>query len=223
MGRNFLEGLRSWEKIWRLRQDKSTSRVSQVAISMPLCLIVTTLAAGQNAPPAALNAESQKCSALVKLNLESAPGGPALITSAQPGNSREVSALGGGALPRDRAHRPNGDPRGTLPAHGAQARLQTAFGKFAPGMADVVVLNDPIPGQGSNTASKAATIYLQRIVERGRKPFDANWMQQTFGLFWDYTQWVVKWTNSLLTPPVPHVLELMGAASQIPRLASRDH
>ncbi|MBV9574463.1 MAG: hypothetical protein JOY93_10445, partial [Acidobacteriales bacterium] len=48
----------------------------------------------------------------------------------------------------------------------------------------VVVTNDPITGQGANTASKAASmaasIYLQRILERGNKPFDAQWMQQTF-------------------------------------------
>jgi flavin-dependent dehydrogenase len=117
------------------------------------------------------------------------------------------------------------DPMGTLvgrfPPTVRKPICKLPSGKLALGMADVVVLNDPITGQGSNTASKAATIYLQRILERGRKPFDADWMQQTFDLFWDYAQWVVKWTNSLLTPPAPHVLELMGAASQIPRLASR--
>ena len=32
---------------------------------------------------------------------------------------------------------------------------------------------------------------------------------------------MVKWTNTLLTPPPPHILQLMGAASQIPPLASR--
>jgi flavin-dependent dehydrogenase len=94
-------------------------------------------------------------------------------------------------------------------------------GKFALGMADVVATNDPITGQGSNTASKAAAIYLKRILERGDKPFDAQWMQETFNHFWDYAQWVVKWTNSLLVPPEPQILQLMGAASQIPRLASR--
>jgi hypothetical protein len=46
-------------------------------------------------------------------------------------------------------------------------------------------------------------------------------MQQTFDIFWDYAQWVVKWTNSLLVPPEPQILQLMGAASQIPRLASK--
>src|SRR5436305_8242780 len=50
-------------------------------------------------------------------------------------------------------------------------------GGLALGMADVVTTNDPITGQGSNTASKAATIYLRQILERGKKPFDARWMQ----------------------------------------------
>ena len=94
-------------------------------------------------------------------------------------------------------------------------------GNFALGMGDVVVTNDPITGQGSNTASKAAAIYMKRIAERGDKPFDAQWMQETFDIFWDYAQWVVRWTNSLLVPPAPQVLQLMGAASQIPPLARR--
>src|SRR6266446_3315816 len=94
-------------------------------------------------------------------------------------------------------------------------------GGLALGTGDVVVANDPITGQGANTASKAASIYLQRILERGDKPFDAQWMHQTFDPFWDYAEWVVKWTNSLLVPPAPHILQLMGAASQIPPLASK--
>ncbi len=94
-------------------------------------------------------------------------------------------------------------------------------GNFALGMGDVVVTNDPITGQGSNTASKAAAIYMKRIAERGDKPFDAQWMQETFDIFWNYAQWIVRWTNSLLVPPAPQVLQLMGAASQIPPLARR--
>lgn len=45
-------------------------------------------------------------------------------------------------------------------------------------------------------------------------------MQQTFERYWSYAQAVVKWTNSLLTPPPPHILELLGAAGQFPTLAS---
>ncbi|HUE57223.1 MAG TPA: styrene monooxygenase/indole monooxygenase family protein [Candidatus Udaeobacter sp.] len=98
---------------------------------------------------------------------------------------------------------------------------QLPSGRLALGMADVVVLNDPITGQGSNTASKAAKVYMNRILEHGNKPFDATWMQQTFDSFWNYAQWVVKWTNTLLTPPPPHILQLMGAASQSPALAGK--
>jgi styrene monooxygenase A-like protein/F420-dependent NADP oxidoreductase-like protein len=94
-------------------------------------------------------------------------------------------------------------------------------GKLALGMADVVATNDPITGQGSNTASKAAAIYLKQILDRENKPFDQAWMQDTFDKFWDYAQWVVTWTNSLLVPPAPQILQLMGAASQIPPLARR--
>jgi styrene monooxygenase A-like protein/F420-dependent NADP oxidoreductase-like protein len=94
-------------------------------------------------------------------------------------------------------------------------------GGTALGMADVVVLNDPITGQGSNTAAKCAAIYLQRILERGQQPFDPTWMQGTFDAFWNYAQWVVRWTNSLLVPPEPQILQLMGAASQVPPLAKR--
>src|SRR3712207_749815 len=52
------------------------------------------------------------------------------------------------------------------------------------GMADVVVANDPITGQGSNTAAKCAAAYLAAILAHGDRPFDAAWMQATFDAFW---------------------------------------
>ena len=88
-------------------------------------------------------------------------------------------------------------------------------------MADAVCLNDPITRQGSNNASKAAKIYMDAIVAYGDKPFDAAFMQATFDTYWSYAQYVVGWTNALLTPPPPHVLQLMGAAMQYPALARR--
>jgi hypothetical protein len=94
-------------------------------------------------------------------------------------------------------------------------------GKAVFGMADVVVLNDPITGQGSNNASKCAKIYLDSILAQGDKPFDQAWMQATFDRYWDYVQYVTGWTNALLQPPPPHVLNIMGAAQGIPVLARR--
>ena len=87
-------------------------------------------------------------------------------------------------------------------------------------MADAIVVNDPITGQGSNNAAKCTKVYLDAILERGSAPFSEDWMQQTFERYWSYAQTVVKWTNSLLTPPPPHILELLGAAGQFPSLAS---
>ncbi len=87
------------------------------------------------------------------------------------------------------------------------------------GLADAVVLNDPITGQGSNNAAKAAAVYLAAILEHGTLPFDAAWMQATFDRYWDYARWVTRWTNMLLTPPPPHVLKILVGAGQSPAAA----
>lgn len=94
-------------------------------------------------------------------------------------------------------------------------------GRKVLGLADAVCLNDPITGQGSNNASKASKIYLDRILAQGDQPFDEAWMQGTFDAYWNYAQWVVTWTNALLTPPPEHVLQIMGTACQVPEVASR--
>jgi hypothetical protein len=99
------------------------------------------------------------------------------------------------------------------------ARLPS--GNVVLGMADAVVLNDPITGQGSNNASKCAKIYLDAILAQGDKPFGEDWMQATFDRFWDYVQYVTGWTNALMQPPPPHVLNIFGAAQGSPTLAKR--
>lgn len=94
-------------------------------------------------------------------------------------------------------------------------------GRQVLGLGDAVCLNDPITGQGSNNASKAAAVYLKRILDHGERPFDQAFMQGTFDAYWDYAQWVVRWTNMMLQPPPPFVLEIMGTACAEPRLAHR--
>ncbi len=89
------------------------------------------------------------------------------------------------------------------------------------GMADTVCLNDPITGQGSNNASKSAAVYLDAILSRESEPFDEQWMQQTFDAYWDFAQWVTRWTNSLLTPPTENMQNILGAAQTRPELARR--
>ncbi|WP_375796919.1 styrene monooxygenase/indole monooxygenase family protein [Alloyangia mangrovi] len=101
-------------------------------------------------------------------------------------------------------------PVGTLPS-----------GAKILGLGDAVCLNDPITGQGANNAAKAAAVYLDAILARGDASFDETWMRATFETFWTYAQWVVRWTNMMLLPPPPFVLELMGAAQVLPDLAHR--
>ncbi|MGW7412509.1 styrene monooxygenase/indole monooxygenase family protein [Streptomyces sp. NPDC054863] len=102
------------------------------------------------------------------------------------------------------------NPIGHLPGGGAVL-----------GVADVVVANDPITGQGSNSASKCAASYLESIVSHGAGDFDEAWMQRTFDRYWDTAQHVTKWTNAMLGVPPEHVLNLIGAAGQLPPVAKR--
>ena len=87
------------------------------------------------------------------------------------------------------------------------------------GMADVVCLNDPITGQGSNNAAKCAATYLQAILEHGDRALDAAWMNATFESYWSYARFVTDWTNRMLLPPAPHVLALLGAGATKPEVA----
>ncbi len=94
-------------------------------------------------------------------------------------------------------------------------------GRLVLGLADAVCLNDPITGQGSNNASKAARCYMDAIVAHGDQPYDATFMQDAFDAYWNYAQFVVGWTNAMLQPPPPHVLNIMGSAQAMPVLARR--
>ncbi|RZL81385.1 MAG: flavin reductase [Rhodococcus sp. (in: high G+C Gram-positive bacteria)] len=98
---------------------------------------------------------------------------------------------------------------------------ELASGRVVLGMADAVVLNDPLTGQGSNNAAQAAAVYLEAIVDRGDRPFDAQWMQRTFDRFWrGWAQWAVSWTNDMLRGPSDTLLGLFAAAQDSPTLAS---
>ncbi|MEU9080543.1 styrene monooxygenase/indole monooxygenase family protein [Kitasatospora sp. NPDC004745] len=101
-------------------------------------------------------------------------------------------------------------PVGELPGGGAVL-----------GVADVVVANDPITGQGSNNAAKCAAGYLERILAHGDKPFDRDFMQDTFDRYWRTARPTTAWTNAMLAPPPEHVLQLFGAAGQLPAVADR--
>ncbi|MFI6151133.1 styrene monooxygenase/indole monooxygenase family protein [Kitasatospora sp. NPDC051170] len=102
-------------------------------------------------------------------------------------------------------------PVGELPGGGAVL-----------GVADVVVTNDPITGQGSNNAAKCAAVYLAAILAHGEKPFDRDFMQASFDRYWVTAAGPsTAWTNAMLAPPPPHVLEILGAGGRLPAVADR--
>ncbi len=101
-------------------------------------------------------------------------------------------------------------PVGTLPS-----------GATVLGMADAVVLNDPLTSQGSNNAIKSASFYLEAITAHDGE-FDAEWMRRTFDNFWrGWAQWATAWTNSWLQPAAPHQQKVVAAAAEHPGVAAQ--
>lgn len=99
--------------------------------------------------------------------------------------------------------------------------LPLPCGKYAFGLGDTVVLNDPIAGQGANSASKAAKLYVDSIIGRGAQPFDQEWMEETFELNWhNHAKWATKWSHLLLMPPAPHIVKLLSAAASSPTISN---
>lgn len=89
------------------------------------------------------------------------------------------------------------------------------------GVADAVVVNDPVTGQGANSAAKCAACYLDAILEHGEQPFDAAWMRTAFDRYWATVRHATKWTNAMLAPPPGHVRRLIGAAGGLQPIADR--
>ncbi len=116
---------------------------------------------------------------------------------------------------------PNGSLVGRFPPTVRKGVGTLPSGKPVLGLADAVVLNDPIVGQGANNAIKAATIYRDAIVQRGSAPFDVAWMNATFETAFKRVEASTMWSNMILMPPPPHVIELLARASAKQPLADR--
>lgn len=117
---------------------------------------------------------------------------------------------------------PNGILAGRVTPTVRHPVLTLPSGRLVMGLGDAVVVNDPITGQGSNNATRSAYHYYQAILARGNQPYDRAWMEQTFeDLYQGYVGDVVRWTNSMLMPPPEFRVQLLGAAQELPALASR--
>jgi 2-polyprenyl-6-methoxyphenol hydroxylase-like FAD-dependent oxidoreductase len=116
----------------------------------------------------------------------------------------------------------NGILAGRFPPTVRAPVAQLPSGALVLGLADAVMLNDPITGQGSNNAAKMATAYLDAIRRHGDAPYTSEFMEQAFERFWqDYGQFTTGWTNALLSPPPEHVLKLLAAGNTSDAVAHR--
>ncbi|MEV0277368.1 styrene monooxygenase/indole monooxygenase family protein [Streptomyces sp. NPDC050610] len=93
-------------------------------------------------------------------------------------------------------------------------------GSYVLGMADTVVVNDPVAGQGANNAAHCAASYLRSVLDHGEQPFDRPWMQHAFAAFWERARHASAFSNLLLAPP-EHVGRALDAASRHPEVAHR--
>ncbi len=110
---------------------------------------------------------------------------------------------------------------GAFPGTVRQPYAQVEPGCYVLGIGDVVVVNDPISGQGANNAAQAASLYLNAILDRGSAPFTPQWMRQVFDAYWAQARHSVMLTEMLLEPLPPHAQQVLGAASQFPEIADR--
>jgi flavin-dependent dehydrogenase len=93
--------------------------------------------------------------------------------------------------------------------------LTLPSGRHILGLADAVILNDPIAGQGSNCASKCAHLYLNAIQAFQESKFTVDWMQHTFDQYWEqYGRWSTYLANTLLQPPSKSMLDLLASAEK---------
>lgn len=123
---------------------------------------------------------------------------PALYTRIDParfGLTRPLDLLQGGVTPTVR--------RGYTPL---------GNGRWALALGDVHIVNDPLTGQGANTASYAAWLVGEAI--RDGEIFDEAFCQRLEQRVWAYAGPIVAWTNAMLQPPQPHMIDLLVAAAQ---------
>jgi 2-polyprenyl-6-methoxyphenol hydroxylase-like FAD-dependent oxidoreductase len=92
-------------------------------------------------------------------------------------------------------------------------------GRKVLGLGDAVVLNDPLLGQGANNAAHMAMLALDAIVRRGPLPFDGTWLERVASACWDRVRAATIWTNMMLLPPSPSVIDLFQVAATDPAMA----
>src|SRR5262249_8376450 len=77
-----------------------------------------------------------------------------------------------------------------------RGHIRLSTGKYALALGDVRVVNDPITGQGANTASHTAWMLGEAI--RDSESFDEAFCQRMEEQVWAYAGPIAAWSNAML-------------------------
>jgi hypothetical protein len=165
------------------------------------------------------------------LLVEAVPGGPFDIYTDRPSPAEHLRRLRAMLLehfPWEGELYANAEPTdakaslvGAFPMTVRRPYAEVAPDRYVFGIGDVVVVNDPISGQGANNAAHAAGMYLEAILGHGDAPFTPQWMQQTFDGYWAHARNSVMLTEMMLEPLPLHAQQVLGAAAQFQEIADR--
>ena len=93
-------------------------------------------------------------------------------------------------------------------------------GRIAVGLGDGSITNDPITGTGANDAVRMALALQRGIMERGDRPFSADWMQEIFdGYYTERGRYTMEFSRIMTGPITPPLWKVMQGAAQSPGVA----
>ncbi len=107
--------------------------------------------------------------------------------------------------------------RGAITPRVRHATTRLPSGTYALAVGDAWVTNDPVTGQGANTASHCAAVAAQAILGGG--PYDEAFCRRVEEAMWAFAGPVTAWTNATLGPPADHVVGAFVAAAGDARVA----
>jgi hypothetical protein len=91
-------------------------------------------------------------------------------------------------------------------------------GTLALAVGDAWITNDPLAAQGANLGSHCAWVAAEAIAAGGT--FDEAFGDAVEARMWEFAGPVTAFSNGLLAPPPPHLVDVMTAAASNPVVAS---
>jgi 2-polyprenyl-6-methoxyphenol hydroxylase-like FAD-dependent oxidoreductase len=93
-------------------------------------------------------------------------------------------------------------------------------GRTVMALGDTAIVNDPISGTGANDAVRQADRLTRAILERGERPYAADWMQEVFdGYYEERGKYTMQFTQLMTGPMTEPLWKVLQGAAQSPGVA----